>query len=279
MDRGINAHRRVVGIFAGDLFVHVEEIAVAFANGVFAQALDRVREIEIDAAPARADAAAFIAHFLGAAGRNVARSEVAEARIFAFQIIIALGFRDFVRRLGAILLPFRHPDAAVVAERLRHEGELRLVVAAHRNAGGMNLRVAGIGEERAFFVGAIGGGDVATAGVGREVKDVAVAAGREDDRVGRVPDDFAGDQVARDDSLGVPVDQDEVEHLGLGKHRAPCRRRSGGRAPDRRLTRAAGRSGRGRRKCARPARRRKSGWRAARRIRGQTARPARRIDR
>ena len=58
----------------------------------------------------------------------------------------------------------------------------------------MNLGVAGIGEERAFFVGAIGGGDVAAARVGREVEDVAVAAGREDDRIGRVPDDFAGDR-------------------------------------------------------------------------------------
>ena len=33
-----------------------------------------------------------------------------------------------------------------------------------------------------------------------------------------MPDDFAGDQIARDDSLGVAIDQDEVEHLGLRKH-------------------------------------------------------------
>ena len=218
MDRGINPHRRLVGIFAGDLFVHVEEVAVALADRVFAEARDRVREIEINAAPAGADAAAFVADFLGAAGGDVARGEVAVARVFALQIIIAVAFRDFARRLAAIFLPLRHPDAAVVAERLRHEGELRLVLAADRNAGRVNLRVAGIGEERALLVGAIGGGDVAAAGVGREIKNVAVAAGGEDDGIGRVPADFAGDQIADDDALGVAVDDDEIEHLGLRKH-------------------------------------------------------------
>ena len=186
MHRRINPHRRLVGIFAGDLFVDVEKIAVALANRVFAEALDRVGKIEINAASARADAAAFIANFLGRARGDVARRQIAEARIFAFQIIIAVGFGNLVRRFGAILLPFRNPDAAVIAQRFRHQGELGLMIAADRNAGGMDLRVAGIGEERAFFVGAIGGGDVATARVGRKIKNIAVAAGREDDRVGRV---------------------------------------------------------------------------------------------
>ena len=82
----------------------------------------------------------------------------------------------------------------------------------------MDLGVAGVGEERALLVGAIGGGDVAAAGVGREKKNIAVAAGREDDGIGRVPDDFAGDEIARDDALGVPVDEDKIEHLRLRKH-------------------------------------------------------------
>ena len=83
----------------------------------------------------------------------------------------------------------------------------------------MDLGVARVGEERAFLVGAIGGGHVAAAGVGREEKNIAVAAGREDDGIGRVPDDFAGDEVAGDDALGVPVDEDEIEHFRLWKHR------------------------------------------------------------
>src|SRR5436309_1341282 len=124
MDRRVNAHRRLIGIVSSDFFVNVEKVAVTLANRGFTEACDRILEIEIDAAPARADAATFIAHFLRAAGGNVAWSEVAVARIFALEIIIALGLRDIVRRFGAILFPLRYPDAPVVPERLRHESEL-----------------------------------------------------------------------------------------------------------------------------------------------------------
>jgi len=45
-----------------------------------------------------------------------------------------------------------HPDATVVAEGLRHEGQLTLVVAGNRDAGRVDLRVAGIGEGCAALV-------------------------------------------------------------------------------------------------------------------------------
>ena len=64
MDRGIDAHRPVIGIFAGDLFVNVKKISVTFPDRVFAEPRDRIREIEINAAAAFAHAAAFIANFL-----------------------------------------------------------------------------------------------------------------------------------------------------------------------------------------------------------------------
>ena len=60
------------------------------------------------------------------------------------------------------------------------------MLAADRDAGRVNLRVAGIGEERAALVGAPDGGDVAALGVGGEIEDVAVAAGGQHDGVGRV---------------------------------------------------------------------------------------------
>ncbi len=82
----------------------------------------------------------------------------------------------------------------------------------------MNLRVTGIGEERPFFVGAIGRGDVAAARIGREIENVSVAAGREDDGVARVRLDLSGDQASCDDPFGVSVDQNEIEHLRLRKH-------------------------------------------------------------
>ncbi len=78
--------------------------------------------------------------------------------------------------------------------------------------------IAGVGEERAALVRAPDGGDVGALGVGGEVVDVAVAAGAQDDRVGKVGADGAGDQVARDDAAGLAVDDDQVEHLGAGIH-------------------------------------------------------------
>ena len=94
VDRRIDAHRNLVRIFVGDALVHLEQIAVALANHIHAQPLDGIREIEIDAQPGLAHAAAFVAHGFRVARCHVARDQVAEARIAALQIIIALGFRE-----------------------------------------------------------------------------------------------------------------------------------------------------------------------------------------
>ncbi len=82
----------------------------------------------------------------------------------------------------------------------------------------MDLGETGIGEERALFVSAIGGSHIATARVGRKIKNISVTAGGEHNGVARDVVDLAGPQIARDDSLGVTVDNDEIEHFGLRKH-------------------------------------------------------------
>ena len=82
----------------------------------------------------------------------------------------------------------------------------------------MNLRVAGVRHEGSAFVGAEGGHDIAAHGIGREIENVSVSAGGEDDGVGGVGTDFTGDEVADDDAFGLAVDDDEVEHLGAGVH-------------------------------------------------------------
>jgi hypothetical protein len=82
----------------------------------------------------------------------------------------------------------------------------------------VDLRVAGVGEERALAVCAPRRGDVASHRVGRQEEDVAVAAGGQHNGVGRVRLDLAGDHVADDDAAGLAVDHDELEHLVAGVH-------------------------------------------------------------
>src|SRR5258708_38098710 len=82
----------------------------------------------------------------------------------------------------------------------------------------MNLGEARITKKRAAFVSAIGSGDVASPRVGRKEKNIAVTAGRENNGIAGEGIDFAGAQIAGDNSLGVTIDQNKVEHLGLRKH-------------------------------------------------------------
>src|SRR5256886_16109661 len=97
----------------------------------------------------------------------------------------SLVVRDLVRTPGIALAP-RHPDAAVVPQGLAHQRELRLVMARHGNAGGVDLGETGVREGGAALVGAPDRGHVATLRVGREIEDIAVTAGREHHRVAHV---------------------------------------------------------------------------------------------
>ena len=208
----VDTHRPLIRILIRDTLVHVEQIAVAFGNRVLAEALDGIREIQIHAQPARADTATIITGFLGGTRRNISRRQVAEARILPLQEVIALRFRDGGR--CAIVPPLdRHPHASVVAKRFRHERELRLMVAAHRNAGGVDLRVARVGERRALLVRTPRGRRVRQHGVRAEVEHVAIPARGKHHGIGRVRRDLAGEQIARHDPARMPVDDDHVEHL------------------------------------------------------------------
>ena len=97
VDGGVDAHRHLVGILVGDALIHVEEVAVALANRLLAQAADGFGEVEIDAEAGLPYPVAFVAHRLGVAGGDVAGNEVAEAGIAALEVIIALVFGDLVR--------------------------------------------------------------------------------------------------------------------------------------------------------------------------------------
>ena len=98
VDGGVDAHRLLVRVFAGDALVHVEQVAVALLDDVLAEALDGIAEIEVDGEAGFADAAAFVADLLGVAGSHVARHQVAEAGIVALQVVIALGLGNLAGR-------------------------------------------------------------------------------------------------------------------------------------------------------------------------------------
>ncbi len=211
----VDAHRGLVRVLRGDLRVHVEEVAVLLLDLGAAHTLDGLGEVQVHPLAARSHSAALVADVLRRAGGDVTGHQVAERGVDALQVVVALVLGDLVRG-PVVALGLRHPDAAVVAERLAHQRQLGLVVAGARDAGGMDLGEAGVGEVRAAPVRAPDGGGVGVHGIGREVEDVAVAAARQHDRVGEVRLDLSGHQVAGDDAAGLAVDDDEVEHLRPG---------------------------------------------------------------
>ncbi len=213
----VDPHGDRVRVLGGDPGVHVEEVAVLLLDGLAPQPPDGVGEVEVDALSAGADPAPLVAHVLRGAGGDVAGHEVAEGRVDALQVVVALGLGDLVRGT-LVALGLGHPDTAVVAQRLAHQGEFGLVVAGARDAGGVDLGEARVGEERAAPVGTPDGGGVGVHGVRRQVEDVAVAAAGEDDGVREVGVDAARDQIAGDDPPRLAVDDDQVEHLGARVH-------------------------------------------------------------
>src|SRR3954464_16084754 len=112
----LNPHRNLVSIFTGDLLVNLEKVAVVFADGVFPKSPNGVSEIEIHAAPAGADAATFVADFLGCPGSDVAWGQISESGVFALEIIVALRIRNRGRRFPDVLFPLRDPDASIIAQ-------------------------------------------------------------------------------------------------------------------------------------------------------------------
>src|SRR5262245_27444302 len=90
--------------------------------------------------------------------------------------------------------------------------------AADRDACGMNLREGWVRKQRALLVSAIGGRNVAPASVSRQIEHVSISTGREYDGIRGVFFNFSRTQAPSDDSLGMPLDNHQVEHFCLRKH-------------------------------------------------------------
>ena len=216
---GEDLHRLLVGAHVGDLLVHVEEVAVTLLDDLLAQTLDSGLEVEEDGQTGLVHAEACVAALLGCTRRHVARHEVAEGRIAALQIVVAILLGDVRRLLGAaadrlhVLDLLRYPDAAVVTQRFGHQRQLRLLRAVYGDAGGVDLREAGVGEAGALAVALEGGRAVRRHGVGREEEDVAVTSRRQYDGVCSETFQFACHEVAGNDAARLAVLDDDVEHL------------------------------------------------------------------
>src|SRR2546422_6639661 len=91
--------------------------------------------------------------------------------------------------------------------------------AHYRNAGGVDWGEGGFREGAPSLVRPPDLGHVATLRVGREIVDVAVAAGREHDRVAHVRTHPAAHEVAHDDAPRSTLDHDQVEHFAARVHR------------------------------------------------------------
>ena len=232
VDGRVDPHRHLVRVLARDLQVHVEQVPVARLDDLLAQPVDRIGEVQVDAAAhvarvavevllgdGRADTATLVAHVLRLAGRDVAWHQVAERRIDPLQVVVAVSLGDLPRVLGAVLGLLGHPDASVVTQRLAHQRELGLRLAVDRDARRVDLRVAGVPEVRALAVGAPSRCDVAAHRVRGQEEDVAVAAGGEDDRVGEPGLDRTGDHVAGHDAARLAVGDDQLDHLVTAVHR------------------------------------------------------------
>ena len=215
---GVDTHRLLVGVFTSDLLIHGEEVAVTLADFVFTETFDGICKIQIHAQAAGADATSVIALLLGGTAGNIAGCQIPEARVFPFQIIVTVLFRNAGGGLATVLLPLRHPAPAVIAQTFGHQGELALIVATNRNAGRMNLGIARIGKPRPALVGTPGGGDVAAHGVGGKVKNIPITTRAEQNRVASMGADLASDHIPDHDAFGMSVHDYQVQHLRAGVH-------------------------------------------------------------
>ncbi len=193
VDGGVDGHGLLVGVDAGDFFIHLEEVAVfgfddffaQLADGVwigvgdaaqgcfgFAVADNGVFEVEEDGSARSVDAASFVAHFFYGACGHVARNEVSEGGVHTFEEVISIFGWNVARILlfvaygEDIVHFFGHPDASVIAEGFGHEGELRLVFAAFGDTGGVDLDEAGVGHQGTAAHCFPSCGDVGAHGIG-----------------------------------------------------------------------------------------------------------------
>src|SRR5260221_7233658 len=82
----------------------------------------------------------------------------------------------------------------------------------------MDLREAGIGEQRTLLMGAPYGRGVRPLCVGGEIEYIAVTTSCQNHGIAEMGADSSAYQVARDDAPGFAIDHDQVKHFVAWKH-------------------------------------------------------------
>ena len=157
MDSREYLHRVGVRIHIRDQLVHIEEVAILGSDRLPSQSLDRLGEVKVNSL-SRTDTIAGITALLSSTRGHITRYEVTKCRVATLEVVVTILLRDVEGGLRAIsdrlciLLFLRYPYAPIVAERLRHKGQLGLVVALLGDTGRVDLYHTGVGEVCALLV-------------------------------------------------------------------------------------------------------------------------------
>src|SRR5690606_33433661 len=149
MDGRIDPHGNFVGIFPGNLLVHVKQVTVFFFYCGFTKSsyflwrrimdvifvsfwnpvsLDGWGIIQVNGKSRGAYPVPRIAAHLDSAGSDVPRHQVSKGMISSFEVIITFILRD-ISWCAIIIFPFGHPNPSVISEGFRHQCQFGLMVA------------------------------------------------------------------------------------------------------------------------------------------------------
>src|SRR6185437_1269564 len=188
--------RRSVRVLPGDLGVHIEEVTVFLFDHVDTMApdiffgrifdpmfaafyatipVDSRRKVEIYRLFGGTHAIAGVATLFSGARGDVPRYEITKGGIAPLQVIVTFLMRNLIW-LPRVVLILRHPDAAVIPQRLGHQRQLALMFSGNRNTRGVDLRIARIAEIGAFSMRFPRRRDIAAHGIGTKIEDIAIAA-------------------------------------------------------------------------------------------------------
>ena len=230
VDCGIYHHRFLPRGRSRDFLIHVEEVAVTLCHSLMTETVDCLGEIEEYRFSGFIYTESGITTLLCSTGSHVTGYKVSECGVTALEIVVAILFRylgclDFVFAEFLHILEFLgNPNTSVVTETFAHKSQLALLVTVYRDTGGVNLSEAGIGEIRAFLIALNRGGAVAVHSVRRKEICIAISSGCDDDRVCSETFEFTCNEIAGNNSLGLSVDDYEIEHFvtGIALYRSCC---------------------------------------------------------